>query len=43
MTSATPTHYRGFRGQFSWTGEWFSRLKTAYSARNGAPKEEEEP
>ena len=43
MTSATPTHYRAYNGQGPPTSERFSQLKNAYSARNGAPKEAEEP
>ena len=38
MTSATPTHLRAYNGQGPPTSECFSQLKTAYSARNGAPK-----
>ena len=43
MTSATHTHLRAYNGQGPPTSERFSRLKTVYSGRNGAPKEAEEP
>jgi len=43
MTSSTPTHKKAYNGQGPPTSERFSRLKTAYSARNGAPREAEEP
>ena len=43
MTSATPTHQRAYNVQVPPTSERFSRLKTAYGARNRAPKEAEEP
>ena len=43
MTSATPTHYRPYNCEDPSTSEFFSQLKSAYSARNGAPKMAEEP
>ena len=43
MTSATLTHERAYNGQGPPTSECFSRLKTTYNARNGAPKETDEP
>ena len=43
MTSATPTHSQAYNGQGPLASERFSRLKAAYSARNGAHKKAEEP
>ena len=43
MTSAMPTHQRAYNGRGPPICEHFSGLKTAYSARNGAPKKAEEP
>ena len=42
MTSAIPTH-RAYNGQGRLTSECLPWLKTAYSVRNGAPKDAEEP
>ena len=42
MTSATPTNQQAYNGQGPPTSECFSRLKTVYSARNGALKKAEE-
>ena len=41
MTSTKPSHYRAYNGQSCPTSEHFSWLKTAYSARNGAPMKAE--
>ena len=42
MTLATPTHLQAYKGQGSPTSERFSRLKTVYSTRNGAPTKTEQ-